>query len=180
VQPFQQPNLRGCQPGVPEIDDEDDAVLRGVIPSLVLEIVIEHQTPPLLPLPGVVTDAQRTVSGRHRDPEMTPQSQVRGPAVGTDMRSGSHPRHIDQPTRRPHRRQSLDPTSRDRTRFAHLLAPSAALVEERHVPVAQSLDALTLTVKPGWLQSENLFTDLGEVRLKVAGQRKVRRIVPRP
>jgi hypothetical protein len=42
---------------VPEINDEDDAVLLGVIPGLVLEVVIEHQTLPLVPLPGVVADA---------------------------------------------------------------------------------------------------------------------------
>jgi hypothetical protein len=42
---------------VPEINDEDDAVLLGVIPGLVLEVVIEHQTPSVLPLPGVVADA---------------------------------------------------------------------------------------------------------------------------
>jgi hypothetical protein len=151
-----------------------------VIPSFVLKIVIEHQTPPLLPLPGGVADAQRTVSVRHRDPEVAPQSQVRGPAAGTDMRSGSHPRHIDQPACCPHRRQGLDPTGRDRARLSQLLAPSAALVEERHVPIARSPDSLTLTVKPGWFQSENLVTDLREVRLEVARQREVRRIVPRP
>jgi hypothetical protein len=40
---------------VPEIDDEDDAVLLGVIPGL--EVVIEHQALSVLPLPGVVADA---------------------------------------------------------------------------------------------------------------------------
>jgi hypothetical protein len=42
---------------VPEINDEDDAVLLGAIPGLVLEVVIEYQALSLLPLPGVVADA---------------------------------------------------------------------------------------------------------------------------
>jgi hypothetical protein len=42
---------------VPEINDEDDAVLLGVIPGLVLEVVIEHQALSVSPLPGVVADA---------------------------------------------------------------------------------------------------------------------------
>jgi hypothetical protein len=111
---------------------------------------------------------------------MTPQSQVRGAAVRLDVRSGSHPRHINQPACCSHRGHGLDPTSRDRTRLAHLFAPSAALVEERHIPIARSPDALTFTVKPGWFQSENLVTDRREVGLKVARQWEVRRIVPRP
>jgi hypothetical protein len=111
---------------------------------------------------------------------MTPQSQVRWAVVRLDVRSGSHPRDINQPACCSHRRHGLDPTGRDRAGVAHLFAPSAALVEERHVPIARSRDALTFTVKSGWFQSENLVTDLLEVRLKVARQREVRRIVPRP
>jgi hypothetical protein len=111
---------------------------------------------------------------------MTPQSQVRGATVRLDVRSWSHPRHINQSAGCSHRRHGLDPTGRDRAGLAHLFAPSAALVEERHVPIARSPDALAFTVKPGWFQSENLVTDLREVRLKVARQREVRRIVPRP
>jgi len=42
---------------VPEIDDEDDAVLLGVIPGLVLEVVIEHQALSSLPPSGVLADA---------------------------------------------------------------------------------------------------------------------------
>src|SRR5437660_4849219 len=111
---------------------------------------------------------------------MTPQSQVRGTAVRLNVGSGSHPRHITQPACGSHRRHGLDPTGRDRTGVAYLFAPSAALVEERHVPIARSPNALTLTMKPGWFQSENLVTDLREVRLEVARQWEVRRIVPRP
>jgi hypothetical protein len=111
---------------------------------------------------------------------MTPQSQVRGAAVRLDVRSGSHPRHINQPACCSHRRHGLDPTGRDRAGLAHLFAPSAALIEERHVPIAGSTDSLALTVKPGWFQSENLVTDLPELRLEVARQREVRRLVPGP
>jgi hypothetical protein len=111
---------------------------------------------------------------------MTPQSQVRWAVVRLDVRSGSHPRDINQPACCSHRGRGLDPTGRDRAGVAHLFAPSAALVEERNVPIARSRDALTFTVKSGWFQSENLVTDLLEVRLKVARQREVRRIVPRP
>jgi hypothetical protein len=111
---------------------------------------------------------------------MTPQSQVRGAAMRLDVRSGSHSRHVNQPACCSHRRHGLDPTGRDRAGLAHLFAPSAALVEERHVPIARSPDSLTLAVKLGWFQSENLVTDLREVRLEVAHQWEVRRIVPRP
>jgi hypothetical protein len=111
---------------------------------------------------------------------MTPQSQVRGAAVRLDVRSWSHPRHINQSACCSHCRHGLDPTGRDRAGLAHLVAASAALVEERHVPIARSRDALTFTVKPDWFQSENLVTDLREVGLEIARQREVGCIVPRP
>jgi hypothetical protein len=57
MQPLQQPNFGGRQSRVPEINDEDDAILLGVIPGLVLEVVIEYQALSVLPLPGVVADA---------------------------------------------------------------------------------------------------------------------------
>jgi hypothetical protein len=68
---------------------------------------------------------------------------------------------------------------RDRTGLAYFFAPSATLVEERHVPIAGSSNALSLTVKPRWFQSENLVMDRCEVRLEVAREREVSRIVPR-
>jgi hypothetical protein len=42
---------------VPEVNDEDDAVLLGVIPGLVLKVVIEHQTLSVLPVSCVVAYA---------------------------------------------------------------------------------------------------------------------------
>jgi hypothetical protein len=57
---------------VPEVNDENDAVLTGVIPGLVFEVVIEHQAPSHLPLSGLLPDAQRTIAFGHDHPEMAP------------------------------------------------------------------------------------------------------------
>jgi len=151
-----------------------------VIPGLVLEVVIEHQALALLPRPGLAAHAQRAVSVGHGDRKVTAQPQVRRSPVRADVHAGSHPRHIDQPGRRAHRRQGLDPLGDDRTGLAHLLAPSPALIEEDHVPVARSFDALALRLKAGRLQREYLVTDLREMCLQIAGQRELRRLVPRP
>jgi hypothetical protein len=165
---------------MPEVDDEDDSVLCGLIPGFVLEVVVEHQTPTLLPAPGGLADAERAVSVGHQDPEMTPHSHVRRPTVGTDMGVGPHPRHVDQPGRAADRRQRLDPAGCDWTGLAHLVAPAAAFVKEHDIPVAGSLETLTLTVEPGPLEREHLVPDLLEVGLQIAGQREGRCIVPRP
>ncbi len=135
----------------------------GVIPGLVLEVVIEHQAPPLLPRPDLVAHAQRAISVGHGDRQVTAQAQVRRSPVRADVDPGSHPRHVDQPRCRAHRRQGVDPVGDDRTGLTHLLAPSPALIEEGHVPVARSFDALAFGVKPGRLQREHLVTDLGEM-----------------
>jgi hypothetical protein len=91
VEPLQQADLLGRQRRVPDVDDENDAILAGVVPRLVLEVIVEHQALAFGPLPGLIADAKRAVAGRDRDPEMAPQPQVGGPAMGGDMCPGAHP-----------------------------------------------------------------------------------------
>ena len=76
---------------MPDVDDQDEAVLLGVVPGLVLEVIVEHETAPLLPAPGLGADPDRAVAVRDDDPQVAAQPEVRGPAVGGDVGAGTHP-----------------------------------------------------------------------------------------
>jgi hypothetical protein len=53
---------------VPQVDDEHNTVGISVIPSLVLEVVVEHEATALMPTLDSITDADRTVTVRDGDP----------------------------------------------------------------------------------------------------------------
>ena len=137
-------HLGARQVGVPEVDDQDEALGLGVVPRLVLERVIEHQAVTLAPSAGTVLHPDGAVSVGYRDPEVAAQAQVRRSAMRRDMRAGSHPRHVAQPRGGQQRAVPLDHPGGRRAGGTGLRVAAPALVEEHDVPVAGARDRLAL------------------------------------
>lgn len=121
---------------MPQVGDEDDPVLIGVIPRLVLEVVVKHQALTLDPGAHLVADPDCAVAGRNRDPEVAPEPEVCRTAVRRDVRPRPHPGDVDEAGEGAHRLRRLQSAGGDRAGRADGIVTPAALVEERHVPVA--------------------------------------------
>jgi hypothetical protein len=91
VQSLQQPDLGAGEVRVPQVDDQDDPILAGVVPGLVLEVVVEHQTLALGPPSRLAADPDRAVPGGNGDPEVAAQPEVGRSAVRGDVGPAPHP-----------------------------------------------------------------------------------------
>ena len=162
------------QSRVPDVDDQHDPLLFGVVPRLVLEVVVEYQAASLLPAASLRPDPDRTIPVGNRDAEMASQPQVGWPPVRGDMGVRAHPRDIDQPVRGEHRAAALDQPCGLRARGAHLVMAPTSLMQEDHVPVAGAGNRFTLPREPRGAERLDLGRHLGRMLLQRAGQRNRR------
>src|SRR5947209_17410449 len=91
VQTFEEAHLRAREPRVPHVDDENEAIVFGVVPRLMFEEVVEHKGPPLLPASRLVPHPDRALPIGHRDAEVAANPEVRRAAMGADVGPASHP-----------------------------------------------------------------------------------------
>jgi hypothetical protein len=159
VKTLEPADLGRGQAGVPDVDDEHQAVPVCVVPGLVLEVVVEHQAAALLPAAGLAGHADRAVARRHDDPQMAAQAHVGRAAVRRDVGTGAHARGIDEAGQRTHGRMGLDPPRGHRAGAADVVVAPPALVEEGDVPVTVTRNALALTVKARLVEGQDLLAD---------------------
>lgn len=178
MQAGEQVRFVGGQPRVPDVDDQHDPFLFGVIPRLVLEVVVEYQAACPLPAASLRPDPDRTIPVGNLDPEVASQPQVGWPPVRGDVGVRAHPRDVDQPVRGEHRVAALDQPSGLRARGAHLIVAPTSLIQEDHVPVAGAGNRFTLTREPRNAERLDLGRHLGRMLLQRAGQRNRRRCKP--
>ena len=120
---------------MPQIDDQDDAVLVGAVPGLVLKAIVEDKALALLPRSRVVLHADGAVSVGHPDTEVASHAQIRGAGVSADVRTCPHARYVPEAGHREDGPVALYPARSYRAGFADLVAAPAALVKERHIPI---------------------------------------------
>ena len=164
---------------MPHVDDQDDPVLLGAIPGLVLEEVVEHEALPFFPFPALLADANSAVAARNLNTEMAAQPHIRRPPMRGDLGARAQSGEVDEAGGGAHRRVPLDDPGQGGTGIAVLVPPPPAFVEEDDVPVARSPDALALAMESPGFQGHDLVADRGVLLLQIDGQREVLGVVPR-